>query len=251
MTAKRRHLPEVLDFEAVENILNDTKNSETRVPFKKAQRQAAVSSADVTNDRDGTNSPDVSERRVARREAQYKLRDDAVLEILYGSGLRVGECCSLDLSSLDFHRSVIVVMGKGSKERIVPASKASLEALRVYLEDPDGRKAWLAGRNRGGDGGRAASARDYSDGKALFFNFSGNRIKPRDVYRLLQKRSEARIHPHMLRHSFATHLLDNGADLRVVQELLGHANLGTTQIYTHVSRERLFSAYNNFHPRAK
>ncbi len=168
--------------------------------------------------------------------AWRRRRDDAVLELLYGSGLRVGELCGLDVGSLDLARGAVTVWGKGAKERRVPLSAPAVAALR----------AWL--RIRGDvivddDGVAAARA-------VLFGNERGKRITPRDVRRILDRRSPSPTHPHALRHSFATHLLDGGADLRAVQELLGHADVATTQRYTHVSRERLRAAYASAHPRA-
>jgi integrase/recombinase XerC len=160
-------------------------------------------------------------------------RDDAVLELLYGSGLRVSECCGLDVGDLDLAKERVAVRGKGGKERIVPLSRACREALGDYLAL--GRPALLAQESPPG---------------ALFLNARGRRLGPRDVRRILDRRSPVATHPHALRHSFATHLLDNGADLRAVQELLGHASLRTTQVYTHVSRERLVRVYNGTHPRA-
>ena len=159
------------------------------------------------------------------------LRDDAVVELLYGSGLRVSELCSLDVVSIDQRRGVVRVMGKGSKERQVPVSKPSVEAVREWL-------------------GMRREVVDDSDVLALFVNHRGRRITPRDVRRLIDDRAMSPTHPHALRHTFATHLLDNGADLRTVQELLGHSDVATTQRYTHVSKERLKTAYGASHPRA-
>lgn len=158
------------------------------------------------------------------------LRDDAVVELLYGSGLRVSELCSLDLDSIDARRGVVRVMGKGSKERIVPVSKPSIEAT----------KSWITVRHE--------VVADES--LALFVNHRGRRMSPRDVRRIIDDRSLSPTHPHALRHTFATHLLDNGADLRAVQELLGHSDVATTQRYTQVSKERLKTAYTAAHPRA-
>jgi site-specific recombinase XerD len=163
-------------------------------------------------------------------------RDDAVLEVLYGSGLRVSELCGLDVGSLDLTRSAVTVWGKGSKERRVPLSAPAVAALRAWLP---------VRRDVVADDAAVAPA-----GAALFGNERGNRLTPRDVRRILDRRSPSPTHPHALRHSFATHLLDGGADLRAVQELLGHADVATTQRYTHVSRERLRAAYANAHPRA-
>jgi site-specific recombinase XerD len=168
------------------------------------------------------------------------LRDDAVVEMLYGSGLRVSELCSLDVDSVDSRRSVVRVMGKGSKERLVPVSKPSIEAIRD----------WLKLRHEVADDEGEASRSSRTDELALFLNHRGRRITPRDVRRLIDDRAMSPTHPHALRHTFATHLLDNGADLRTVQELLGHADVATTQRYTHVSKERLKTAYGASHPRA-
>ena len=160
-------------------------------------------------------------------------RDDAVLELLYGSGLRVSECCGLDVGDVDLRAASVTVWGKGAKQRVVPTSRACVEALGHYLEA--GRPALLAPDSPPG---------------ALLLNARGRRLGPRDVRRILDRRSPVPTHPHALRHSYATHLLDNGADLRAVQELLGHASLGTTQVYTHVSRDRLVGVYRRAHPRA-
>jgi integrase/recombinase XerC len=160
-------------------------------------------------------------------------RDDAVLELLYGSGLRVAELCSLDVGDVDVARRSITVIGKGSKQRQCLIHDRCAGAIRAWMDGP-----------------RAVLAGDESPSEALFFNRRGNRLGPRDVRRLLDRRSPVPTHPHALRHSFATHLLDGGADLRVVQELLGHASLQTTQVYTHVSKERLLTVYSGTHPRA-
>ncbi len=160
-------------------------------------------------------------------------RDDAVLELLYGSGLRVAELCDLDVGDLDLGRTVVTVTGKGSKQRQVLIHQRCVSTLATWLAGP-----------------RQSMANEDSPRSALFYNRRGNRLGPRDVRRLLDRRSPVPTHPHALRHSFATHLLDGGADLRVVQELLGHASLQTTQVYTHVSKERLLTVYAGTHPRA-
>ncbi len=172
-------------------------------------------------------------RRLAEDPPVVRARDDAVLEVLYGSGLRVGELCGLDRGDLDLDRGRATVWGKGGKQRAVPLSDAAVGALRRWLELADG-----------------LSAADADGATALFRNRRGRRLTARDVHRLLDRRAAAPTHPHALRHTFATHLLDGGADLRAVQELLGHADLATTQRYTHVSRERLRSVYDATHPRA-
>lgn len=159
-------------------------------------------------------------------------RDTAVVELLYGSGLRVSELCTLTLGSVDLSSGAATVWGKGSKERRVPLSPPCVTALGEWMKLRDEVAA-------------VDSVRD-----PLFVNGRGNGMTPRDVRRLLDRRAIDPTHPHALRHTFATHLLDNGADLRAVQELLGHANVATTQRYTHVSKERLQSAYLASHPRA-
>ena len=162
-----------------------------------------------------------------------RLRDDAMLEVLYGSGLRVAELCGLRPDDLDLGGRAVTVWGKGSKQRRVPLSEPAAEAV----------SAWLSA-------GRARLVTERTPPDAVFLNRRGSRVTPRDVRRVLDHRAPGPTHPHALRHTFATHLLDGGADLRTVQELLGHADLGTTQIYTHVSRERLRSVYDATHPRA-
>ena len=160
------------------------------------------------------------------------LRDRAVLELLYGSGLRVGELCSLRPRDVDLVRAQVLVWGKGSKQRQLPMSESSVEAVRAWAEARRGM----------------VTAETPAD--ALFLNRRGHRLTPRDVRRIVDRRAASPTHPHALRHTFATHLLDGGADLRAVQELLGHSDLATTQLYTHVSKERLRTVYDATHPRA-
>lgn len=165
-----------------------------------------------------------------------RVRDRAILEILYGSGLRVSEVCSLHLHSVSTDGSTLRVIGKGSKERVVPLSEPSRDAVH----------SWLSVRREvAGD----------TSGSALFLSARGKPVGRRDVARLLDEACErvgisGGTHPHALRHSFATHLMDNGADTRSIQELLGHSDAATTQRYTHVSKERLRAAYSETHPRA-
>jgi integrase/recombinase XerC len=157
-------------------------------------------------------------------------RDLAVLELLYAAGLRVSELCGLDRGDIDLRGRTVTVLGKGGKQRRVPVHDAAVAALRSWFDD----------------------GRDDMEGppEAAFVNRRGARLGPRDVRRILDRRSASPTHPHALRHTYATHLLDGGADLRVVQELLGHASLATTQVYTHVSKERLRAVYGETHPRA-
>ncbi|MBC84173.1 MAG: tyrosine recombinase [Acidimicrobiaceae bacterium] len=161
-----------------------------------------------------------------------KLRDDAVLELLYGSGLRVSELCNLQFSSFDFIQKLVRVVGKGNKERLIPLSEKSVIAINSWISH--GRTEMLG----------AADDNDF-----VFLNLRGRPISPRDIRRLIDRRSLTPVNPHALRHTFATHLLDGGADLREVQELLGHADLSSTQIYTHVSKDRLRSVHKKTHPR--
>jgi site-specific recombinase XerD len=170
---------------------------------------------------------------VADDPPHIRARDDAVLELLYGSGLRVGELCALRPDDVDLDSRVLRVWGKGSKQRRVPLSEPSALALR----------SWLAT-------GREQLRSDESPGDAVFLNRRGRRLSPRDVRRILDRRAADPTHPHALRHTFATHLLDGGADLRAVQEMLGHSDLSTTQHYTHVSKERLRRVVDATHPRA-
>jgi len=169
------------------------------------------------------------------------LRDAAILELLYASGIRVSELCGLDVDDLDPSRRTLRVVGKGSKERVVPYGSAAADAVDAYLVRA---RPVLSARDE-----RARA------GRALLLGVRGGRIGPRAVYDVVARTvapavGAATAGPHTLRHSAATHLLDGGADLRTVQEILGHASLGTTQIYTHVSAERLAAAYRLAHPRA-
>jgi site-specific recombinase XerD len=168
-----------------------------------------------------------------RRARALRQRDDAVLEVLYGSGLRVSELCGLRVVDVDLPAQRVTVWGKGAKQRAVPLSEPAAVAVERWLDD-----------------GRAVLRTAESPADAVFVNQRGRALTPRDVRRVLDRRSAQPTHPHALRHTFATHLLDGGADLRAVQELLGHEDLSTTQIYTHVSRERLRRVFDDTHPRA-
>lgn len=159
------------------------------------------------------------------------LRDKAIFELLYSTGIRVSELVGLDVNDIDFFGNIIKVMGKGKKERMVPVGEAALKALKEYL---DSRKV---------------------DHSFVFANKGGTRLTDRSVRNIINKyileqAGSQHVTPHMFRHSFATHLLNNGADLRSVQELLGHANLSTTQIYTHLTTDKLKKVYDQAHPRA-
>jgi integrase/recombinase XerC len=169
---------------------------------------------------------------------EQALRDRAVIELLYGAGLRVGELCGLDVADVDFAGRWVRVLGKGQKERMVPFHEACGAALRAWLE-----------------GGRPPFVGPES-GQAMFLGARGKRLDDREVRRFLRRYglevgARGSVHPHKLRHAFATHLLEGGADLRGIQELLGHASLSTTQRYTHVDVARLSKVYDAAHPRAR
>jgi integrase/recombinase XerC len=170
------------------------------------------------------------------------LRDRAFLELLYASGLRVSELTGLDVDQVDLEQGLVRVLGKGRKERVVPFGGPARQALRRWLAE--GRPALAAGAD-------AAKGRG-----ALFLHHRGGRLSARSVARSIDKWVAAtglprHVHPHVLRHTFATHLLGNGADLRGIQELLGHASLSTTQRYTQVDWKRLAAVYDEAHPRAR
>jgi integrase/recombinase XerC len=163
-------------------------------------------------------------------------RDLAVLEVLYGAGLRVSECCSLTIDDCDIDRRLVTVVGKGSKVRRVPIGEPAAHALTDWLTE-----------------GRPVLATLDSPPRAVFLARRGGQLSSRDAHRIVAAYplADGRVlHPHALRHAYATHLLEGGADLRVVQELLGHADLATTQIYTHLTRDRLRAVYDATHPRA-
>lgn len=178
-------------------------------------------------------SPDLPSTVSSEKEARFRiLRDRAILELLYSSGLRVGELVGLDLKQIDLQLGIVRVMGKGRKERIVPVGEKAIVALNNYLNQRENPEI---------------------DGP-LFVNLRGGRLTSRSVARLIKKYTRAsgivrKVSPHSLRHSFATHLLDAGADIREIQEMLGHASLSTTQRYLHLSPGKLMEVYDKAHPR--
>jgi integrase/recombinase XerD len=187
-----------------------------------------------------TLSPGEVERLIeaATGTAPRALRDRALVELLYGAGLRVSEAVGLDRASVDLEHRLVRCLGKGSKERIVPIGREAADAIRRYL----------------------ARGRPYLDKRRrpeLFLNAQGGALTRAGAFLILRRLAEAagldpeRVHPHLLRHSFATHLLEGGADLRSVQEMLGHADLGTTELYTHVSDRRRRELYYRAHPHAR
>jgi integrase/recombinase XerD len=169
-------------------------------------------------------------------DTPMEIRDRALLELLYASGLRIAEACGVRLEHLDEEGGVLRVTGKGNKTRLVPVGKAALDALRMYLTQ--GRPKLISARS----------------GAEIFLSVRGHPLTPARIWQLVrhyakQSGIEEAVHPHQLRHSFATHLLAGGADLRVIQEMLGHASIATTQIYTQVDRGQLKSLHRKFHPR--
>lgn len=186
---------------------------------------------------DAVTAIDSMATRAAEFDTPTSIRDVALVELLYATGARVSEVCGLDLEDLDFHRNTIRVLGKGNKERMIPMGAPAVKALNTYINDA-----------------RMQLANDKS-GRALFLGARGKRIDQRAVRTVVYEALSAlegveRMGPHSLRHSAATHLLEGGADLRTVQEILGHSSLATTQIYTHVSTDRLRQAFKQAHPRA-
>ena len=173
------------------------------------------------------------------KEKPLGLRDLAIIEVLYSCGLRVSELAGMDMSSVDFDQRLVRVLGKGNKERIIPVGRKALNAVKAYLEAilPLRKRRWAE-----------------PDDSPLFINFLGGRLSTRSIHKMIKRYGlecglMTEITPHSLRHTFATHLLDGGADLRSVQELLGHVSLSTTQKYTHVSLDKLMEVYDRAHPR--
>lgn len=172
------------------------------------------------------------------KDDRFGLRDKAMLELLYATGIRVSELIGLNTGNVHLSMGFVRCIGKGNKERIIPIGETAIKALQQYLKE--GRPQLVSKKHRD---------------DALFLNHHGRRLSRQGFWKILKKITnevgiEKELTPHTLRHSFATHLLENGADLRAVQEMLGHADISTTQIYTHVTKTRLKDVYNQFHPRA-
>lgn len=174
----------------------------------------------------------------SEEETELQIRNRAMIEVLYSSGLRVSELISLRLKDISLEAGYILCKGKGNKERLVPLGEPAVQAVKSYINGPRQR---LAGKK---------------SSNILFLNSRGQQMTRQGFWQILKKWArehglDQNISPHMLRHSFATHLLDNGADLRSVQELLGHSDISTTQIYTHLTRKRILDVFNKAHPRAQ
>lgn len=222
-----RTLPDIVQKAAMAEMLDNAQGTVRDVP------DAPNAEGSSTEEEAAELTPADIER--ARRLQARRLRDAALLEALYATGMRVGELCSMDLESIDGERRTVRVIGKGDKERIIPLGLSAYRTITQWVEE-----------------GRPILA---ADDDALFVGMRGGRIDPRQVRSVVNRAltslgtSKAR-GPHALRHTAATHMLDEGADLRSIQEMLGHASLTTTQIYTHVSIDRLTKAFNQAHPRA-
>jgi integrase/recombinase XerC len=176
----------------------------------------------------------------ANRKDPLKVRDQAILELLYSSGMRVSEICAVNIQDIDLNSRIIRVFGKGKKERLVPYSEICKKCIIDYSRN---LRPELLSKNN-------------TKNNALFLNFRGGRLTPRGFQYILKQITvktgiEIDLHPHTLRHTFATHLLEGGADLRTIQELLGHESISTTQVYTHITTESMVAQYKTFHPRSK
>ena len=232
-TRKRRAVAarSLFRFLSWDGVLDDDPSASLEVPRVSAGLPKALTEVEVTALLDevvGSDPP--------------ASRDRAMLEVLYGSGVRISELVGLSLGDLDLTERSMRVLGKGSKERLVPLGRMSVEALTEWL-DPEARGSLRPKR----------PTRD--DDEAVFLNLRGRRLSRQGAWGVVRRYGslaglDGRLTPHVLRHSCATHLLDHGADIRVVQELLGHASVSTTQIYTKVTPDRLFGAYRAAHPRA-
>jgi site-specific recombinase XerD len=210
-----------------------------RVPRRSEAVGMLERAASLTDPRSRPDDPPESGSEATGRASvptAVALRDVALLELLYATGVRISECCGLTLETCDLRRRHVTVLGKGAKTRRVPLGEPAAEAVAEYLARA---RPVLAGPDSPPD--------------LLFLNRRGRALSPRDARRILERHplTDGRtLHPHALRHAYATHLLEGGADLRTVQELLGHADLATTQVYTHLTRDRLRAVYEATHPRA-
>lgn len=218
---------------AVEEVVSHDPGADVETPRVPAGLPKALSEAEVTSLLDGV----AGDRPVDRR-------DRAMLEVLYGTGLRIAELVGLSLADVDLDGSLLRAFGKGRKERIVPLGRLARQSLETWL-DPGGRPAIAS---------KGFKRRD--DAEAMFLNQRGGRLTRQGAWLVIKDRAAAvglgdRVWPHVLRHSCATHMLERGADIRAVQELLGHASISTTQTYTKVTTERLRSVYESAHPRAR
>lgn len=220
-------------FLAREGVVSRSPAADVRTPKIEKREPVFLSREEADRSMEQPKAGDTAESEF------IAMRTRAILELFYGCGIRLSELVGLDIGDADFHESVVKVLGKRRKERIVPVGRMAKQSLKEYLPH---RERLLMEKGNAGE-------------RALFVSRNGGRLGHRqvelDVSRFLRLVSEKEhLSPHVLRHTFATHLLDNGADLRAVQELLGHSSLSTTQVYTHISMDRLAKAYKQAHPRA-
>jgi integrase/recombinase XerC len=220
-----------------EEIIDGDPGGQVSTPKREVRMPAHLSEDEMTRLVDAPSADDALGRR-----------DHAVLELFYASGLRLSELAGLDVDDVNLSSRMVRVLGKGGKERLVPFNGSTAKAIRAYLRD---RADLLRNRRAAGQPERAGQERR----EALFVNYRGGRLTVRSIDRLVRRYAAAAstregISPHALRHSFATHLLQRGADLRAIQELLGHARISTTQRYTHVNAAQLLEVYRKAHPRA-
>lgn len=219
-------------FMVREGLSDDSSASLLKLPKVPAKLPQVLSISEVSRLLDAMNSATALESR-----------DRALMEVLYGCGLRASEACALSIPNVHLDKNCLIVFGKGSKERLVPISGAAEQALQAYL---DGPRAELSMKSK--------NALNTPSG-AVFLNARGGQLTRQGLFGIVRKAGEASgindLHPHTLRHSFATHMLEGGADLRVIQQILGHADISTTQIYTHIDRTHLTEEYLAAHPRAR
>jgi integrase/recombinase XerC len=267
-----RRLPEVLAQEQMAAVLAALPRSAGQASPRPARASSASAEPESAGARNGQSSArprsavpgssvppgaragDPGRRRNAAGDAlpdALALRDTAIMELLYATGIRVSELCGLDAGDLDTSRRTVRVLGKGGKERVVPVGIPAVRAVLAWLDE--GRPVVVAASTRSGD--TSSGSGGAAPGNALFLGAKAGRVDPRTVRRVVHRRIAAASSvpdtgPHGLRHTAATHLLEGGADLRSVQEILGHASLATTQLYTHVSIDRLIAVYHQAHPRA-
>jgi integrase/recombinase XerC len=230
---KAASLRAYLRFLARRGVISTDPGRSLRAPKGEARLPRVPRQSEAEGLLDAASAPELDDDAAGTAVAW---RDLAVLEVLYGAGLRVSECCGLTLESVDTERGFLTVLGKGAKVRRVPLGDPGRAAMRGYLAH-----------------GRPELVTDRTPADAVFLNARGRRLTTRDARRIVARHplpDGQALHPHALRHAYATHLLERGADLRAVQELLGHSDLATTQIYTHLTRERLRAVYDATHPRA-
>ena len=239
---RRQELPRFLDVDEAFNVMDVGERSKTRQAGPDGRQADPEETPEAAGDAQGPDVPGFGGARKRLRQEALAARDHAIVEVLYASGVRVSEICGLNLGDIEAGTEgglIRVRGGKGGKDRVVPIGEPAIIALQIYREHRDVLR----------------TRKDVTDPRALLLNWRGRRLSSRSVRRIVDDRSRRAgtrtpASPHTLRHSCATHLLDGGADLRAIQEILGHASLRTTQRYTHVSIDHLLDVYDRAHPRA-